>query len=618
MCGILGWLGYLTPEDHRRFETALDLLAHRGPDYRGFYVTAGIALGHRRLSIVDLSPAGYQPMVEPASGSVIVFNGEIYNHLELRGELERLGHRFVGHSDTEVLLHALVEWDVKALPRLNGMWAFAYWQPQHRRLLLARDRFGVKPLYYRSGAEGLAFASEPKALLTLFPQHRRVCERALLDFLANNALHSSERSFYEGIRIFPPAHLAVVEADGALRLVRYWDYPDEREVRKELNEETVLDEFAELFDDAVRLRLRSDVPVGLTLSGGLDSSAILAAATRWQPITSFTSTYGSSSDHGEFSWAKRACMATRSRLIPVEAPAEEWLPTLGKIAWHMDGPGYSPAVYPLWHLMRRARDTGVPVLLEGQGADECLAGYPQYAALEVLAYVQGCYTEPRSLLGLISRLQRMRATFSLRWALAWLLRETMPGLASYRRRMAGFHSFLRPEARLPESERSISPQSDPVRARLRHDHSQGILPGLLQYGDAISMAHSIEARHPFLDYRLVEWLFRVPTRFKLHEGETKWVLREYLRRHGLSVIGNRQDKKGYPTPVAAWMTEQWGREIEAMLVKSPNHLHEWCDPKAIKRLIKQSRHGALAADHHLYKLVTTQIWLDVCINGNAP
>jgi len=271
MCGILGWFGQHRPEDVGRFGAALDLLAHRGPDDRGVIAAPGVLLGHRRLSILDLTSAGHQPMTEPLSGAVIVFNGEIYNHVELRAELEILGHRFIGHSDTEVLLHALIEWDEQALARLNGMWSFAYWQPAKNRLLLARDRFGVKPLYYRQGMQGLAFSSEPKALLALFPEHRVVAEESLLDFLGNNLLYARGESFYKGIHVLPPAHYATYEVDtGKLCLTRYWDYPASTD--ETLSAEDAVAQFDTLFTDAVRLRLRSDVPVGLTLSGGLDST----------------------------------------------------------------------------------------------------------------------------------------------------------------------------------------------------------------------------------------------------------------------------------------------------------------------------------------------------------
>lgn len=616
MCGILGWTGTHAPADVERFERALDLLAHRGPDDRGLWTSPNVLLGHRRLSILDLSVAGHQPMVDPANGAVIVFNGEIYNHVELRKELESLGHRFQSHSDTEVLLHALTEWGEAALRRLNGMWAFAYWQPALRRLLLARDRFGVKSLYYRNGLDGLAFASEPKSLIDLFPEHRKVSDRALLDFLANNLLYARGESFYQGIHVLPPAYYCLYEiGTNSFELVRYWDYPEG--IDETLNADEAAAQFDELFTDAVRFRLRSDVPVGLTLSGGLDSTGVLAAASKLtaNALTSFTSIYGEA-ETGELPWAQRATDASCSSLIAVSAPQEEWLPTLHKIAWHMDGPGYSPAVYPLWHLMQRARLEGVPVLLEGQGADEALAGYPQYAVLELLGYLRGASGRKPGLTGLARRVSALRRTFSLPWALAWGARETSPALLAWHRHRVGFESLMRDGVSLPHSTGSLAREgADPVRQRLLTDHSLTILPGLLHYGDAISMAHSVETRHPFMDYRLVEWMFRLPTRLKFEKNETKWVLREYLRTHGQSAIGNRPDKKGYPTPVDKWLASKGGREVEQLLLDKQSQLYEWCDPVKVRNLIERQRGGAMASEHHLYKLLSTRVWLKECLNG---
>lgn len=616
MCGILGWIGNAQAHDGERFGKALDLLAHRGPDDRGVFSAPGVLLGHRRLSILDLSPAGHQPMIEPASGAVIVFNGEIYNHVELRAELEAQGHHFRGHSDTEVLLHALIEWGDLALPRLNGMWAFAFWQPAKRRLMLARDRFGVKPLYYRIGPEGLAFSSEPKALLHLFPKHRSVSEPALLDFLGNNLLYARGESFYQGIQVLPPAHHAVHDIEsGKLGFERYWDFPTDTD--ETLTADEAVAQFDQIFSDAVRLRLRSDVPVGLTLSGGLDSSGVLAAAALHsdKPPICFTSIYGEG-EMGELSWAKLASDAVNAPLQAVSAPQSDWLQTLRKVAWHMDGPGYSPAVYPLWHLMHRARVEGVPVLLEGQGADEALAGYPQYAVLDLLAYVSGKGGQERSLAGISERMRALRRTFSLRWALAWSARELSPALLRWHRRRVGFESLVRKGISLPPPpEQARRDLGDPVRERLLMDHSLTILPGLLHYGDSISMAHGIESRHPFMDYRLVEWMFRLPARLRFNRGETKWVLREFLRNHGQLAIGNRPDKKGYPTPVGKWLASEQGRETESLLLARNNPLHAWCDPAEIRRLVERNRHGALAAEHHLYKLLSTQLWLNECIGG---
>lgn len=617
MCGILGWLGPHVSGDVERFGRALDLLAHRGPDDMGVWTGSDVLLGHRRLSILDLSAAGNQPMIDQASGSVLVFNGEIYNHVELRRELEALEHRFVGNSDTEVLLRSLIEWGEAALARLNGMWSFAFWSPQRGKLLLARDRFGVKPMYYRNGKEGLAFASEPKALLSLFPEHRAVDENTLLDFLGNNLLYARDASFYKGIAVLPPAHFAIYKPSmGRFKLSRYWDYPDE--IDWDLTEAEAETRFNVLFADAVRLRLRSDVPVGVTLSGGLDSTGVLTAASRdtAPPLTCFTSIY-SDSAQGERHWAELASKAVDAPLISVAAPEEEWLPTLRQIAWHMDAPGYSPAVYPLWHLMKRARAEGVPVLLEGQGADEALAGYPQYAVLDLLSYIGNRTGEPRRLRGVASRFGGLHRTFTLRWALTWMARELSPTLLQWHRQRVGFQSLMHPDVKLPERPTESERGTDLVRTRLQNDHAFNILPGLLHYGDAMSMAHGIESRNPFLDYRLVEWMFRLPPRLRFGHGETKWVLREYLRQNGQQAIGNRPDKKGYPTPIGEWLAGRQSAEVEAILLTKDSLLTKWCDWKKVRNLIQQNREGVMAAEHHLYKLLSTELWLQECLGAQT-
>jgi asparagine synthase (glutamine-hydrolysing) len=264
--------------------------------------------------------------------------------------------------------------------------------------------------------------------------------------------------------------------------------------------------------------------------------------------------------------------------------------------------------------MRMARSEGVPVLLEGQGADEALGGYPQYAILELLDYMKGA-TEPRRPRGIYSRVAGMRGTFSAQWAIAWLAREVWPRLLGWHRSRVGFQSLLRAGTRLPQPEQNpVFEGKDPVRRRLLADHSRDILPGLLHYGDAISMAHSVEARDPFLDYRLVEWMFRLPTSFKLCNGETKWVLREFLRSNGMRSIGDRRDKKGYPTPTGAWLASEQGRELESSLVEKSSPLHEWIEPRKLNTLFDMHRNGAIAAEHHLYKLVSAQMWIDRCIN----
>ncbi|MCP9469358.1 MAG: asparagine synthase (glutamine-hydrolyzing) [Nitrospira sp.] len=623
MCGILGWCGRHRPGDGQRFGAALDLLAHRGPDDRGVFEEQGVLLGHRRLSIIDLSRGGHQPMKDEASGAVIVFNGEIYNYRELRGQLESLGLVFRTQSDTEVLLQAYLKWGSSVLKKLNGMWSFAIWQPRHRKLFVARDRFGVKPFYFTLRHDRFAFASEPKSLRALFPELQRPDEVALYRFLSDGFLYTEGNSFYHGIHTLAPAHYGeYTDQNGQFKVTRYWDYP-ETGTASNRSSQDAMKEFAGLFEDAVMLRMRSDVPVGVTLSGGLDSTAVLAAAMRHTPrkMVCFTSVYGGT-QRGEAEWAGLAAAPYGIVPVEVEAPKGAWLDTLRQIAWHMDGPGYSPAVYPLWYVMREARQRGVLVLMEGQGADEALGGYPQYAVIAFLGMVKQL-TAAEGWGSVVRAWRRLCATFTPRWVVLWVLRELFPWLVAFNRRRAGAYMVLADdfrhavEKRLAESgsghDEPRGPTADPVTRRLLRDHSRNILPGLLHYGDAISMAHGVESRLPFMDVRLVEWMFSRHDAVKVLEGETKWILREYLRSAGQNSIADRKDKQGYPTPIEYWLGEDDGAVVREILLGPNGKVTRFCDARRIETLLKHHLAGRSGVGNHLYRLISTELWLQQCV-----
>jgi asparagine synthase (glutamine-hydrolysing) len=619
MCGILGHAGPAPTHDRAAFARALNLLSHRGPDDSGTFFENEIALGHRRLSIIDLSVNGHQPMVASGSGAVIVFNGEIYNYLELRQELAARGAAFRTNSDTEVLLQCYLQWGQACLARLNGMWAFTVWRPDARTIFFARDRFGVKPFYYRQLRGSFSFASEPKALLELFPEHRRVDVPTLVSFLAEGNLYAGDRSFYEGIRVLPPAHCGEYNVQtGKLKIWRYWDYPQTL-VQNGTDPARDVESFASLLDDGIRLRMRSDVPVGITLSGGLDSTAVLAGAmnaANAKPVC-FTSVY-SARERGEAEWAVRAAKPYGIAPVEVAAPREQWLETMPDIAWHMDGPGYSPAVYPLWCLMKEARRSGVPVLLEGQGADEAIGGYPQHAIIDLLSRARRARSIG-SLADLANTWRGITRCFTWKWSVLWLAREAFPELLTARRRRIGAGATLREDYALARTGSQCSgnqhtgSSTDPVTQRLRMEHAVSVLPGLLHYGDAISMAHGIESRLPFMDYRLVEWLFARDARVKIHRGQTKWVLREFLRRRNQCLIADRPDKKGYPTPTDAWLSSDRGRFAEDMLASENSRISEFCEPQRVRKLVQQHVAGVAGAGNHLYRLLSTEFWLRRCI-----
>lgn len=592
MCGILGVLNP-SPSDRARAKAALDLIAHRGPDGEGRYDAPDIHLGHRRLAIIDLSAAADQPMTDPATGATLIFNGEIYNYREVRDELKALGVAFLTASDTEVLLRAWLQWGAAMFPRLNGMWAFALWDPRDSSLVLARDRFGVKPLHYALVDGRLLFASEPKAILALEPSLAEPNAEELRDFFAISRMHAGDRGFHKAIHNLPAATFARVNpAAPRVRPEIYWSYP---EADPSARSDEDPDAFAALFESAVWLRMRSDVPVGLTLSGGLDSSAVLAAA--GGRLQCFTSIY-TAALRGEEAWAAKAAAIAEAPLTAVEAHLDDWSDALGQAIDHMESPSYSPAILPLWMIMRTARRSGVPVLLEGQGADEILGGYASYAPGAIFEAVRRGENP-------LAMTRRMAQTFTWKWLSLWLLRAALPGPFSVWRRARGGQSLLQPGLKASQPEQ----RSHELFAQLKEDHAGWVLPALLHYGDAISMAHGVESRLPFMDYRLVEWVFRRrPNLFE--NGETKSPVRRFLRAHGYGIIADRRDKQGYPTPLSHWLRAAGGARFEEALLDRAAPIWEYVRPEAARSAFTRGLNGDAGALFQVFKVMTAHIWLE--------
>ena len=625
MCGILAIIGNTLPVSTELANQALDTLAHRGPDDRGVWHAPGAWLGHRRLSIIDTSSAGHQPMVDEKTGVAVIFNGEIYNYIELRTELEALGHTFHSHSDTEVLLQSYLAWGERCVDRFNGDWAFLIWDPRSRIAFLSRDRFAVKPLYFTRAGGALSIASEPKALLELYPELRRVNERALYRFLKESALYDHTDCFYEGIQLLQPAHYGIYKPDGdTLDIVRYWDWPSGvNPVQGDVQAQ-----FDVLFEDAVRLRMRSDVPVGITLSGGLDSTAVMSSAEKHLEVgskrmTAFTSVYEKQPNAPVVDERKWAALAAQNcehvDLQLVEAPNNLWLQTLRTIIRHMDGPGYSPAVFPLWHIDRTACQQGVTVLMEGQGADELLGGYADYAAASLLENFAPLLLKLKW--GVLGReLKGCVAAFGVTAFLTRLSRLMFPWLISLNYRYAGLLGVMRSDfvkrinlepGNVPLSQKHASVSL--AENVMRFDFTSRELPGLLQYGDTVSMANGIESRLPFLDYRLVEFCSRLTIGWKIRTGETKYILREYLRRIGQAQTANRKDKKGYPTPIGQLFKNNDGEMLRELLLSPDARISAYCDRDKMLKLINRYLAGQKRSENPLYRLLSAELWLQECI-----
>jgi asparagine synthase (glutamine-hydrolysing) len=566
MCGIAGEIRF----DGRPVETEplvamRDAMHHRGPDDGGLFTDAGVGLAHRRLSIIDLSPAGHQPMSNEDRRLWVVFNGEIYNFESLRDDLLSKGHVFRSNSDTEVILHAYEEWGTDCLERFRGMWAFALWDRVEGELFCARDRIGIKPFYYYQDDSHFLFASEIKALLTRPEVPRAENRRSLYRLLKFGLLDTDESTCFAGIRQLLPAHWMKVR-DGRIRVRKYWEPPVVESADLQGKEAVCASRFRELLTDSVRFHLRSDVPVGACLSGGLDSSALVALAAPMleSPLRTCSVIYpGTMENEQEY---VEAVLARTENLEPYVAhpTGSDLFSVLQRAVWHFDEPIWSPSVYSWWNVMQLVRDCDLKVVINGQGGDELLAGYPIYYP----TYLRQLLRTAR-LSGFRRELDRYCAVMGIRQrtALRYLATPYWPsrlrrwfnsvGLADSYDEAYLRDDFCRDGERGSPRERTRRfRRYSNLREHLLDEFQASRLPMLLHAEDRFSMAFSIESRVPFLDHRLVEFCFRVPAEQKLQNGTTKLLLRRGLADVLPRKVLDRSDKKGYATPVVSWLREQ--------------------------------------------------------------
>ena len=567
MCGIAG----IVHRDGAAIEVAdlermLDRMAHRGPDDAGTYVAPGVGLGHRRLSIIDVSTAGHQPMPSPDRQCWITYNGEIYNYREVRRSLEQAGRQFRSDSDTEVLLHAYEEWGQDCLKELNGMFAFAIWDARRDLLFCARDRIGIKPFYYLDDGRRFAFASEIKALLALPGVSAEPDPICILDYLSFSYVRGS-RTLFRGIEKLLPGEMLTVGRNGLQRSV-YWDVEYEETDRR--SEDEIVEELAWTIDDAVRIQLRADVPVGTHLSGGLDSSLVTGLARKHHPgrLLSFNGRFAEGEAYDESAYARTMAEAADTELVDVLVTREDLYDRLAHLTWHMDEPTAGPGLIPQFSVCREARKH-VTVALGGQGGDEIFVGYPRYRS-DLLRH------QAVSLL----RGRRPAPGFPALGALTGLLRESGPRAAAslFLRRLepvpapATMARFLQTTAATwnlaltpaelrevtdAEHERRIPAARSPL-GRLLHYDLKNYLPALLHVEDRTSMAVSLESRVPLLDHRIVEIMARVPAAMKFPGFRQKHLLRRVASPVVPASIVGRHDKMGFPTPLSIWLQEGTG------------------------------------------------------------
>lgn len=612
MCGIAGIFNLDgAPVQIEILRGMGEIMAHRGPDDSGLFAQGSIGLAHRRLSIIDLSPLGHQPMWTVDGRFGITYNGEVYNYVELKKELAQLGHTFRSNSDTEVILEAYREWGEKCVTHFNGMFAFAIWDRVNRNLFLARDRLGVKPLYYFCNGRVFLFASEIKALLQhpgLWARPNRTAIREYVDY----SFTLGAATWFEGVKQLLPGHYMLVDADG-VREIEYWDVPVAAEAAAPLDETQLVEQLRDLLADAVRLRLRSDVPLGCHLSGGLDSSAVVAFASQelGTDLKTFNGRFAEGRYYDESNYARLVAERFKTDHREVMIQYGDLAGLITRLVWFMDEPAVGPGIVPQYLVAKLAK-AHVQVVLGGQGGDELFAGYHKYM--------------PIAARGIMQQLAAGRVTIvdTLTFAgnLTLFLLSERRRLAGYLQRRLRSTIQANADAFTPDFRRLAAYAEPSATGRQRNDLDGALyfdvkhhLRALLHVEDRTSMAVSLESRVPLLDYRIVEFAFRIPPELKLKQGVLKYTLRRAVQGLVPREVIRRRDKRGFPTPTREWFRGPLRSWLEGHLLSDSFAQRGVFSVDYVRRIVAE--HMSRRADHSqlLWKMLNVELWFRCFVDG---
>jgi len=612
MCGILGLYSFNNAKIERtRFEEALTKMRHRGPNSQGIQSIGGgrITLGHVRLSIIDLSPDAGQPM--SVGTNHIVYNGEIYNYLELRSELVKRGYKFVTNSDTEVLANAYDYWGEKCVEHFNGMWAFAIYNSKTEVLFCSRDRYGVKPFNYYFDKNAFIFASEIKSIISYKPELRRPNYNSLGLYCREGINGEIEETWFKDILRLSPGHNLIIKNE-TLSTYRYYNYPSK--INKEISFLDAKAEFLELLTDSVSKRMRSDVPVGTTLSGGLDSTCIVASLRNFYQGThkTFTATF-ENFENDEWAIAERTNKHLKLTGYPVKVSyGKNYFDLLDKIVYHLESGHLSPAIVPLWEVYKVAGQE-VKVVLEGQGSDELLGGYIELSASQFLIEK----LQQLKFKSFLSNFTLLQQHYSLRLMTISLIRNSLPyNLREVvRRQLLGVNKVLIGPLEKSTPTYKICVQSDSFFTEYLQKSHQSTLVNLLHYGDAISMAFSIESRLPFMDYRLVDFVMSLPSEYIIANGRGKFIQREALKPFLPVEVYNSTVKLGFPSPSKLFMDKQ-RPIIREILLDSKTKGRGLFSSGNLETLLTNNFGNFNQPDRFVFRLICLELWFRQFIDDN--
>lgn len=620
MCGIAGYLSKDGIIEKSRFEKMVDIISHRGPDDRGFYYDAVAALGHRRLAVIDLSKEGHQPFFYKDK-YVIVFNGEIYNYIELRQELKNKGYEFATNTDTEVLVAMYDCYGKECLSRFNGMWSFAIYDIKNKSVFCSRDRFGIKPFYYCHKNGKFIFASEIKQILEVIESKPKVNIEVAKKYIISGVLDDSDNTMFSGIyKLGGGFSLQYHINKDDMKIEQYYDIRKVKPTTK--NYQSVCEEFRKIFEDSIKLRLRADVPIGFCLSGGLDSSAIVCMSDRIcrekkenVPRHTISSCFEDKA-YDEQEYIDEVVKNTNVISHKTFPKEENLFEQLDKMIWHMDEPFASTSMYAQWNVFKATKEQGLTVMLDGQGADEQLAGYTSFYPVLFADYIKRgkfitCYKEYQAY-------KRLRATtekYISSWDVflvalggvintGWLISAGKKILHKYPYNLP----FTKSDLKYIDGQRSRYPIGKSE--KFIYDSLYVGLQSLLRYEDRNSMAFSIESRVPFLDYRLVELIYSVPMSYKIRNGITKSLMRDGLMGILPEKIRTRYSKFGFVTPEDKWIRENV-EEFGAEFHRACKHISEFMDTTKLEKwydvnAIKMKRNDFLA-----WRVICFGRWMDV-------
>ena len=618
MCGICGIVNLIEsdPVDRMTIERMTDALAHRGPDDAGYFVKGQVGLGHRRLSIIDLS-GGKQPMFNEDRSAAIVFNGEIYNHRDLAAVLTSAGHTYKTRSDTETILHAYEEYGDDCVQQFRGMFGFAIWDQRKRRLLLARDRLGVKPIYYYRNGRFLAFASEIKSLLEI-PSIPREVDPEALDLYLSLRYVPGPRTMFKNIFRLQPGHILVADG-GGVRTTKYWDidYPDQ----EPRSPEYLLERFRELLEESVRLRLLAEVPLGVFLSGGLDSSAILATMSGvagGERVKTFSVGYQASGAEeesaNEFEYARLAAGAFASDHHEYRLNATDFAEFVPDLVRYLDEPLADPSCIPLYFISKLARQH-ITVVLSGEGADEILAGYGIYGRMLALDRI---YAGSGPFGRLAPWIARLTPSEKLRHYVRMCgqpLETRYQGVtrgfsAEGKLRLVGGNRVKQSDGRLREifgGYFKTVEKASPLDRMLYVDAKVWLPDDLLIKADKMTMANGIELRVPFLDHKLVEFAATLPYASKVHGKGGKTLLRTAMRGVLPDAIIDRP-KKGFPSPIGSWLRTSLRQFTRDYLLSRDSACSRYVDREETARLVREHEQRGADRSQEIWTLLVFEFW----------